>query len=477
MRAGLNTPQHMHAMRPPRPLPRARTCPQTRSLQLLPSQWKQHPELRMEHPRRRSLPLAPQPPGVAVVPQLPPLGTALPVVIQPGALPTLPRPGEWVKIKVVGLAAVQVGSGGAVECSSWLHVLIASVLCCATGATSQVRACAHHHTQGQWQVVFGRCSRLTQSQPAPGFEAAWQARLDSQDTSDWLLDPQQLATACSLRALPRVTVRQVLLAAAARQQGPFRVQLRLVGYLPRDVRSWCQARTRPAAAADGSSSSSGAAAWEWAAHLLLEDATADVRALLLGDEATNVLGLHPTNLSHADDVLQLQQALHYLSSVDADGGVWMEVALTPLYPAARRQQQQQQQQQQEREQEREQEQELELEPQQQQEQGASRSADQAGTAKAAQAAAAAAATAPIFIVHNAVCKFMQQQLEQQRAQQAPQEQLAVGDAAVGVTPRRSGRVLAAADTKPPSPGRSNNKRRRQQGPTTSSGGQEAAGVA
>jgi hypothetical protein len=72
---------------------------------------------------------------------------------------------------------------------------------------------------------------------------------------------------------------------------------------------------------------------------------------------------------------------------------------------------------------------------------------------------------------------MQQQLEQQRAQQAPQEQLAVGDAAVGVTPRRSGRVLAAADTKPPSPGRSNNKRRRQQGPTTSSGGQEAAGVA
>jgi hypothetical protein len=84
------------------PSPRA-----ANSLQMLPSEWKSV-ELSVPHPRRRSLPLMPQPPDVLVAAELPPLGTALPVVVLPGALTALPQVGDWIKIKVVGVTAVQV---------------------------------------------------------------------------------------------------------------------------------------------------------------------------------------------------------------------------------------------------------------------------------------------------------------------------------------------------------------------------------
>lgn len=79
------------------------------SLQLRPSAWK-GTELAARAPHRHNMPLSSEAPGVQVLQDLPPIGTALPVVIDPGAVPStgLPQVGDWVKIKVVGVAAVQV---------------------------------------------------------------------------------------------------------------------------------------------------------------------------------------------------------------------------------------------------------------------------------------------------------------------------------------------------------------------------------
>lgn len=79
------------------------------SLQMRPSAWK-GTELGVAAPRRHNMPLSSEAPGLQVLQDLPPLGTALPVVMAPGAVPStgLPQVGDWVKIKVVGVAAVQV---------------------------------------------------------------------------------------------------------------------------------------------------------------------------------------------------------------------------------------------------------------------------------------------------------------------------------------------------------------------------------
>jgi hypothetical protein len=75
---------------------------------MLPSIWRDV-ELSVSRPRRRSLPLHPTP-GVEVVAELPPLGSAVPVIMEAGHAPRggLPAVGSWVKLKVVGLLAVQV---------------------------------------------------------------------------------------------------------------------------------------------------------------------------------------------------------------------------------------------------------------------------------------------------------------------------------------------------------------------------------
>jgi hypothetical protein len=73
----------------------------------------------MPAPRQRHLPLLDVPPGVSVLPldELPAMGTALPVVMESDACRGrgLPALGSWVKLKVVGLAAVKVRAapGGA----------------------------------------------------------------------------------------------------------------------------------------------------------------------------------------------------------------------------------------------------------------------------------------------------------------------------------------------------------------------------
>jgi hypothetical protein len=88
---------------------------------MLPSIWREA-ELKVSRPRRRVLLLAPMP-DVDVVPELPPLGSALPVIMEADNVPRggLPAVGSWVKLKVVGLLAVQVGCTG---CSKRLVVSI-----------------------------------------------------------------------------------------------------------------------------------------------------------------------------------------------------------------------------------------------------------------------------------------------------------------------------------------------------------------
>jgi hypothetical protein len=75
---------------------------------MLPSIWRDV-ELKVSRPRRRLLPLTPTP-GVQLVPELPPLGSAVPVIMEAGNVPRggLPAVGSWVKLKVVGLLVVQV---------------------------------------------------------------------------------------------------------------------------------------------------------------------------------------------------------------------------------------------------------------------------------------------------------------------------------------------------------------------------------
>jgi hypothetical protein len=87
-----------------------------------------------------------------------------------------------------------------------------------------------------------------------------------------------------------ITLRQVHQRVAQRQPGPFRVLLRLTGYLPRDLKQWCrplppaiqqqQQQQQQQATGDGEAAGAGSSSqqqqplsWEWAAHLLLEDAT------------------------------------------------------------------------------------------------------------------------------------------------------------------------------------------------------------
>lgn len=117
--------------------------------------------------------------------------------------------------------------------------------------------------------MFGKPSRLTQSQPSQEFETFYQTRLTNQDTSEWPHDISRVRTSCSIPALPRMTIRQVLLQAAQHVPGPFRVQLRLIGHLPQELRQWC--RMRPQEGPDEDP------VWEWAAHLWLEDATGEPR--------------------------------------------------------------------------------------------------------------------------------------------------------------------------------------------------------
>lgn len=52
------------------------------------------------------------PPAAQVIDELPPLGTALPVVIPKARNPgVLPKAGEWVKVKVAGLQLHEVREG------------------------------------------------------------------------------------------------------------------------------------------------------------------------------------------------------------------------------------------------------------------------------------------------------------------------------------------------------------------------------
>jgi hypothetical protein len=103
-----------------------------------PSEWK-GTQLVAAHPRRHIMPLSAEPPGLQVLQDLPRIGTALPVIMDPAAVPRtgLPQVGDWVKIKVVGVAAVQVSHAIPV-CSQHgkTHMCALSALACVAVALS-----------------------------------------------------------------------------------------------------------------------------------------------------------------------------------------------------------------------------------------------------------------------------------------------------------------------------------------------------
>lgn len=274
-----------------------------------PSEYK-GTQLPLLRPCWHVMPLQSEPPGLQVLQELPPIGTALPVVMDSAAVPStgLPQVGDWVKIKVVGVAAVQVccqmACSTCCQCAgSWLIMCCRPVASCSSNMCWD-RACCiliqHPHVcciddkhmlcdllrgrthsqgfvvpreilQGQWQVVFGKVSRLTQCQPTPAFETWYKTRLDTNDCSEWPHDLSKVATSCSLPSLPRITIRQMMLKAAQRQPGPFRVQMRLIGHLPQELLQWCKMRPQDSGAEP---------VWEWAAHLWLEDATGRLLLIL-----------------------------------------------------------------------------------------------------------------------------------------------------------------------------------------------------
>lgn len=129
------------------------TAVDARSQHMLPSEWR-GVELNISQPRRRSLPLVSQLPNVTVLQELPPLGTALPVIVQPGALAVLPQVGDWVKMKVVGLAAVQVGCAGC-ALFTWAPIFCKAHWFCLPRQASRQGVCN----------ALSACSRHVQGEP------------------------------------------------------------------------------------------------------------------------------------------------------------------------------------------------------------------------------------------------------------------------------------------------------------------------
>lgn len=139
--------------------------------------------------------------------------------------------------------------------------------------------------QGQLQVVYGKDSRVNPSNPGNSFAPNYNKRMADHITSEWPLTNTNVATRCIRTDLQLLTLRQLHQVVAQQQAGPFRVRLRLVGYYPRELQQWCKLVWKPVEAAAAAAAATDAAAgpsspqrqlqqqWEWAAHLLLEDAT------------------------------------------------------------------------------------------------------------------------------------------------------------------------------------------------------------
>lgn len=249
------------------------------------------------------MPLVSAPPAVRVAPDLPPYGTAVPVVVPAArghAARALPEPGSWVKLKLAGVQ---------------LH-------------------------EGQLALVAGSCSRFATSTRDAPFDAAWAARLARGETAVWATRSVARA-APRYRGLPLVTVREVLQRARVEAcgggagGGPFRLLARVVGHRPADARGFC--RCLPGR------DPGRRASWAYAAALQLEDATGRLDALLLGREAGEALLGAPACDLAADGAAAaaVAAALARLAhcdpggvGADGEGCAWVEAVLTAVPRAA-----------------------------------------------------------------------------------------------------------------------------------------------
>lgn len=228
--------------------------------------------------------------------------------------------------------------------------------------------------QGQLQLVFGRCSRIVQSEGAsqlpPRLRDMYEQRVDSNETSTWATRGGAVVARCLRQQLRHMTLRQVAQALARGEPGPFRVYVRLVGRIPEQLEHWCQCMATASVSGQQQqlaevdkqkqteqqqrehqqeqqqelqqqdreqqihmqpahdTQACTDQAWSWVAALLLEDATGQLLSLLLSHNGTRLLGLPPRDLHGcADAVQQLSGRLHALCVVDASGSTWLDAAL------------------------------------------------------------------------------------------------------------------------------------------------------
>lgn len=139
--------------------------------------------------------------------------------------------------------------------------------------------------QGQLQVVYGKDSRINNTGPGGNFEQNLSHRISNNITSEFPTEENNLASSCSRSDPQLCTLRQLQRQVACGQTGPFRVRLRLVGYYPRDLQQWCKLTWKPVGRGPDEDQGQQAGQqeqqqqlkqqWDWAAQLLLEDATGD----------------------------------------------------------------------------------------------------------------------------------------------------------------------------------------------------------
>ena len=97
--------------------------------------------------------------------------------------------------------------------------------------------------QGQLQLVFGRCSRIVQSEGAsqlpPRLRDMYEQRVDSNETSTWATRGGAVVARCLRQQLRHMTLRQAAQARGGGEPGPFRVYVRLVVHMPDQLQHPC----------------------------------------------------------------------------------------------------------------------------------------------------------------------------------------------------------------------------------------------
>lgn len=253
-------------------------------------------DLQRQHQQLRAFALPLQ--DVADLSRIPLVGTALPVVFPKSGRVERPPVGSWVKMRNLGARVVD----------------------------GQLQA-FYHRQKSRWTPWQDEARQAE-------LEAEYQHRLAVNHTAGWAPDPRdaagELLALCRHHEQPISTVRQVLLDTPAATPRCYRLLVRLVDYLPKDMGEMCQT----AAACGLPDAEPGR--WAYALKLLLEDATGQLDAILFGPDGDAFFaGLSPCDM-RADPAAaaELQRCLNRLlgQGCQRDGGPWMDLCICVYFP-------------------------------------------------------------------------------------------------------------------------------------------------